>query len=576
MRLRLPEATNIKEEISRNYLITLVKALHASFAALPEPDDICTDCMTTAEVCAIIDGFGFVTSASLNSITTAAVCTLLEPYITSAEVEALGYITAAEANASFTTTAEVCTLLTPYLTSTSAESRFLTSALTTAQVCALVENYGYQTEAQVSTLVCTFLEPYLTSASAEARYLASAITTAQVCSLLEPYITSAEVVALGYITSAITTAQVCSLLEPYLTSTSAEARFLVSAITTAQVCTLLEPYITSAEVVALGYLTSALTTAQVSALVCNSLIPYITSASAYAAFLTSALTTAQVCVLVCNSLTEYITSISAYDAFMTTAETCALIESYGFLTSVSGGGGTASEYQQIFEVSVDWAVSATQLTFTASTIPQSSTGLDITFDGVKQYDWTYTSGVVTFDEPIPDEVLKIEGRWRSAVDIGEPSDGTIDWGKLTSGLIATVADMIAGAANKLLSASNLKASPLVPVAWGVIYSSSGGTSAVTLLNGFNVSSVTRSGAGIYDVVFSETQPDADYCVVATTQFAVDGVTNGTVNAVGLRRNIATTTTGFTLVNAGVIGSSTGNSDLGAGGKIFFQVFGTGQ
>lgn len=168
----------------------------------------CSEFLTSASVSSFIGSFGFltdgITSASadarylVSSITTAQTCALVEAYgyltsalvgdyITSQELSAKGYLTSA------VTTAQVSSIVETY--------GFLTSALTTAQADALyitsaeVEAYGYLTSTDISD--------YITSQELSAKnYITSAITTAQVSSLVENY---------GYLTSAITTAQVCNI-----------------------------------------------------------------------------------------------------------------------------------------------------------------------------------------------------------------------------------------------------------------------------------------------------------------------------------------------------------------------------
>jgi len=97
-----------------------------------------------------------------------------------------------------------------FISETSADLRYTT----TAEVCTLVETYGYVTQTSVSS------QGYLTSAGTE-----SYTTTAEVSSIVETY---------GYLTSAITTAQTSALVENY--------GYLVSAITTAQTSALVENY----------------------------------------------------------------------------------------------------------------------------------------------------------------------------------------------------------------------------------------------------------------------------------------------------------------------------------------------
>lgn len=172
---------------------------------------------------------------------------------------------------------------------------FLTSSgtdsyTTTAEVCGLIENYGYVT----SALVCGMLSAYATSNFVSQTYLTKASSSAfikpsevstLVCGMLSAYLTSNEASA-TYLTKTSSSAflkeaDVCTLLSPYLTSASAEARFLVSALTTAQVSSY--DYITSQEAsVLIESLAGGLTSAEV----CGMLSAYITSNDASATYLT--------------------------------------------------------------------------------------------------------------------------------------------------------------------------------------------------------------------------------------------------------------------------------------------------
>ena len=91
-------------------------------------------------------GFISETSADLRYTTTAEVCTLVETYgyVTQTSVSSQGYLTSAGTE-SYTTTAEVSSIVETY--------GYLTSAITTAQTSALVENYGYFVSADATTTV---------------------------------------------------------------------------------------------------------------------------------------------------------------------------------------------------------------------------------------------------------------------------------------------------------------------------------------------------------------------------------------------------------------------------------------
>lgn len=130
-------------------------------------------------------------------------------------------------------------------------------------------------------------------------------------------------------------------------------------------------------------------------------------------------------------------------------------------TTVDFGASAADEKRQVFTAPTHFTPGiTTTLTLTNAPIAGTSAGLDIAFDGVQQLstEWAYnpTTGVITFNEAIPLSTEDVECRWRTSLPVGVPSDGSISWLKLASGLIASVAEMVSGTANKLISAANLK------------------------------------------------------------------------------------------------------------------------
>lgn len=131
-------------------------------------------------------------------------------------------------------------------------------------------------------------------------------------------------------------------------------------------------------------------------------------------------------------------------------------------TSAAFGAGAGEIKNQTFTGGVDYtAGSTTTLTLTNTPIAPSSAALDVIFDGVYQHpsEWSYNpgTGVITFTSAIPLEVAKVFTQWTSSsVVIGTPSDGTVSWIKLASALIASVAEIVSGTANKIVSAANLR------------------------------------------------------------------------------------------------------------------------
>ncbi len=205
----------------------------------------------------LAEALGFVTSASVAE------------FVTSSEADFL-YLTKTSAN-NFVTSGSVSAMIAGFgfaadaLTSASADAKYLekVSALTTANVCTIINSYSFPTSSltipQVQQIVEAYgyvsagdIGTYLTTAQGDDRY----VTTAELDTLFlttseadTRYITSNVLSAYGFITSASTSSLVSSIIiqKALLTSASAESRFetkssagaymtsaLVSAILTAR------------------------------------------------------------------------------------------------------------------------------------------------------------------------------------------------------------------------------------------------------------------------------------------------------------------------------------------------------
>lgn len=224
-------------------------------------------------------------------------------------------------------------------------------------------------------------------------------------------------------------------------------------------------------------------------------------------------------------------------------------------TTVDFGASAAEEKRQIFEAGTDFtAGSSTTLTLTNAPIAGSSSGLDITFDGVYQHSskWSYVpgTGVITFDAAIPLGVAEVEARWRTSLPVGTPADGTVGWKKLASGIIASVAEMVSGTANKLISAANFKdymdSTPQIRAR--VNFSLSGGS--VTIRAQHGIASVVRNSTGKATITLSNAAPNANYNVQVTAgnNATLSGVFTGSTREWEVTRT--TTTFGIAVLNNG--------------------------
>lgn len=128
------------------------------------------------------------------------------------------------------------------------------------------------------------------------------------------------------------------------------------------------------------------------------------------------------------------------------------------------------DYGQVFTapvninlvVGTDVAVGATS--FTLPTVLPSSAGLIFSIDGTVQHpkiqgtiDWTYNpaNGLMTLASPILPTMKDIFIYGFAATTIITPAAGTVSFTSLASALIASAAEIIAGTANKIVSAANL-------------------------------------------------------------------------------------------------------------------------
>lgn len=97
--------------------------------------------------------------------------------------------------------------------------------------------------------------------------------------------------------------------------------------------------------------------------------------------------------------------------------------------------------------------------FTLTADPVSKNNTIVTISGVVQAKATYSlSGTtLTFTTAPPTGSSNIEVMYNVALSAGAPSDGSVTYAKLDSGLIASPADIVAGTASKVLNSANFKA-----------------------------------------------------------------------------------------------------------------------
>lgn len=142
-------------------------------------------------------------------------------------------------------------------------------------------------------------------------------------------------------------------------------------------------------------------------------------------------------------------------------------------TTIDFGAAAGEVKNQVFVAGVGFtAGSSTAVTLTNTPLPSSSVATSVYFDGVRQHpsEWSLntTTGVITFTSAIPLGVGQVLTEWvSSSVTIGTPSDGTVSYPKMSSGAIATTAEILSGTASKLVSAASL-----APLYYGTCLTSS--------------------------------------------------------------------------------------------------------
>lgn len=144
-------------------------------------------------------------------------------------------------------------------------------------------------------------------------------------------------------------------------------------------------------------------------------------------------------------------------------------------------------------------------------------------------------------------------------------DEAVTWTKLASAAIASVGEIVSGAASKLVSAANLKSwfdasvKPVLPIATGYIQ----GGVLVSQTGGLSMT-YTSGGTGLHTITFGTALADTNYYIIATaSQGEVWPSGSARLIGVGERINPVKTASAFTLttwqVSSGAgIGSNVGS------------------
>jgi len=132
----------------------------------------------------------------------------------------------------------------------------------------------------------------------------------------------------------------------------------------------------------------------------------------------------------------------------------------------------------------------------------------------------------------------------------------------TAYVVAQISDDV-GVANSSLVKTAINASGSAPIYGCRAHAMFNGVAGVSVIGSANIASITRTGTGIYGVVFTTAMPNANYTVVTT-----GGGTNSTVSSSGfISWSHSRTTSGFTMCIAD------NNTDTNSDGYGAFTVFG---
>ncbi len=233
-------------------------------------------------------------------------------------------------------------------------------------------------------------------------------------------------------------------------------------------------------------------------------------------------------------------------------------------TSNQGGtiGSTAITFVQYAgasnTITVDkFTGNGVQTLFSLSGAPGSENNAIVTINGFYQtpgVDYTISGTSITFiGAPLapPSGVAQnVIVRYGQTQPINTPASSSVQWSTLAASIIASVAEMVAGTASKIISAANLKTwfdtyiSPFLPIARGYV-TVSGTTPTLVYQRGNLNISVARTGSGVYTLTFGNPLADANYHVMVNASQGEAGGGNRIVSA-GPANGVANTTSVATL------------------------------
>lgn len=126
-------------------------------------------------------------------------------------------------------------------------------------------------------------------------------------------------------------------------------------------------------------------------------------------------------------------------------------------TDLNFGSAAGEMTTDTFVDGVDYT-SGTSSTLTLSVAAGSESNTWVFFDGIYQekVNYSLSGSTITFTLNIPLGVTRIDVISGTVLPIGTPSDGTVTYAKIASAAIASAANIVAGAASKLVDAATLK------------------------------------------------------------------------------------------------------------------------
>ena len=197
---------------------TLINQALISYA---QSDEIHTDAEINTLITSMLSGYAqssdIRTDAEITAIATSVLTPMIADFLTQAQIESLGYQTAAEVTAlitpriaDFLTQAQIDAL--GYLDTAAART------LITAELSAYAQSSDIRTDAEINTLITAMLSGYARTTDLRTDAQLTTFVTDTVSPLIMNFLTQAQIEALGYQSATEVATAIASSLEGYATT----------------------------------------------------------------------------------------------------------------------------------------------------------------------------------------------------------------------------------------------------------------------------------------------------------------------------------------------------------------------